>query len=131
MTQNTQPKNWHATFSRISIIIIILCTVFDICLVLYIIVFNSASSIHNGVPQEPLQTLSTYTNLDKLYAKKIYNTSHLPIINLPRNYFQVSSAHPRAQFPYWTNMKLSAEGNITFAEYRFVVTSEVSIFSFI
>ena len=70
-------------------------------------------------------------NLDELYAKKQYNTRHSPIINIPRNYFQVSSAQPRAQFPYWINMNLSLEGNITFAEYRFVVTAEVSISSFI
>ena len=126
-TQQSQPV--HATFSRISIIIIIICTILDIFLVLYIVV--SGSSADNGVPQEPLQTLSTYMNLDELYAKKQYNTRHRPIINMPRNYFQVSSAHPRAQFPYWTNMKLSKEGNLTFAEYRFVVTSEVSISSFI
>jgi hypothetical protein len=68
-------------------------------------------------------------NLDELYAKKNYSTRHLPIMNIPRNYFQISSAHPQAQFPYWSNMKLSAEGNITLAEYRFVVTSEVSIFN--
>lgn len=67
-------------------------------------------------------------NLDELYAKKENITRHPPIINFPRNYFQVSSAHPRAQFPYWSNMKLSTEGNITFAEYRFLVTSEVSNF---
>ena len=105
-----------------------LCTILDIFLVFYIIVFNSGSSTHNGVLQEPLQTLSTYMNLDELYAHKIYKTRHLPIINIPRNYFQVSSAHPRTQLPYWSNMKLSSEGNITFAEYRFLVTSEVSIF---
>ena len=69
-------------------------------------------------------------NLDELYAKKNYTGRHHPILNIPRNYFQVSSAHPRAQFPYWSNMKLSPEGNITFAEYRFAVTSEVSISSF-
>lgn len=70
-------------------------------------------------------------NLDELYAKKQYKTRHPPIINMPRNYFQVSSAQPQAQFPYWTNMELSTEGNITFAERRFMVTSEVSISSFI
>jgi len=116
----------HATFLRVSIVTITICTVLDISLILYLIIFDSGSSAHHGVLPEPLETLSTYMNLDELYATKIYTTRHLPIINLPRNYFQVSSIHPQAHFPYWTSMNLTTDGNITLAEYHFVVTPEVS-----
>jgi hypothetical protein len=112
-------------------ITITICTILDIIFIFYLIVYNSGSSTRNGVLPEPLETLSTYINLDELYATKQYITRHLPIINLPRNHFQVSSAHPQAHFPYWKNMELTTEGNITCAEYRFVVTPKVSISCFI
>ena len=117
----------QSAFLCVSIIIITLCTVLDITLVLYLIVFSPGLSAHNDVLPGPLETLSTYINLDELYATKNYTTRHHPIINMPRNYFQVSSDDPQAHFPYWTSTKLTAEGNFTLAEYRFVVTPKVSI----
>ena len=109
---------------RISTIIISICGILDVLFIAYIFGFKTETFL-DAYPAKPLQTLSTYINFDELYAKKSYITRHPPLLNRPRNYFQVSSEDRDKSFPYWFSVGLQVQGYFLYEDYRLLVTPKV------
>ncbi|KAJ6577327.1 hypothetical protein B0H19DRAFT_932476 [Mycena capillaripes] len=108
---------------RIATIIIVLCTVVDMLLLLYLGVRHVANQRPGHDEQEDLEIRSPYVNLAELYSQTgMKSSKHSPIVNHARFFSQVSSTEPHKVFPPYGLMRPIADGMVPEYQRRLLVT---------
>jgi len=110
---------------RIATIIIVLCTVIDMLLLLYLGVRHFANQRPGHDEQEDLEMeiRSPYVNLAELYSQTSMKSSkHDPIVNHARQFIQISSTEPHKVFPPYGLMRPIADGMVPEYQRRLLVT---------
>jgi len=114
---------------RMATIIIVICTVIDMFLVLYlgIIQHRSANQRAGYDEQEDLVIRSPYVNLAELYSQTgLKSSKHPPIVNHARAFVQISSREPHKVFPPYGLMRPIADGMVPEYQRRLLVTPTIS-----
>jgi hypothetical protein len=113
---------------RIATCIIVLCTVIDMLLLLYLGV--QQHSAHRPVgrdEQEDLEIRSPYVNLAELYSQtSLKSSKHDPLVNHARAFIQISSTEPHKIFPPYGLMRPIADGMVPEYQRHLVVTPTIS-----
>ncbi|KAF8207226.1 hypothetical protein K438DRAFT_1815919, partial [Mycena galopus ATCC 62051] len=113
---------------RIATCIIVLCTVIDMLLLLYLGV--QQHSAHRPVgrdEQEDLEIQSPYVNLAELYSQtSLKSSKHDPLVNHARAFIQISSTEPHKIFPPYGLMRPIADGMVPEYQRHLVVTPTIS-----
>ncbi|KAH7912744.1 hypothetical protein BJ138DRAFT_1112041 [Hygrophoropsis aurantiaca] len=113
--------------TRWAIMIIAICTVFDLVLVSCVGVQYVRSTFWSQ-PHEPLEMRSSYVNLDVLYSNPTVNKTsrHGPITSHARAFAQVSSAQPDRVYPSYVGREIRKEGVLPLYERHLMVTPEIA-----
>ncbi|KAJ7914874.1 hypothetical protein B0H13DRAFT_2001459 [Mycena leptocephala] len=112
---------------RIATIIIVLCTVIDMLLLLYLGIQHHSANRRAGHEEEDLEIRSPYVNLAELYSQtSLKSSKHDPIINHARAFVQISSTEPHKVFPPYGLMRPIADGMVPEYQRRLLVTPTIS-----
>ncbi|KAK7032901.1 hypothetical protein R3P38DRAFT_2919606 [Favolaschia claudopus] len=113
---------------RLATLIILLCTVIDLLLIVYLGV--QQHSVRNKVPgaeDDDLEIRSPYVNLAELYAQTpLKSSKHDPIVNHARAFVQISATEPHKVFPPYGLMRPIADGMVPEYQRHLLVTPTMS-----
>ncbi|KAJ7844411.1 hypothetical protein B0H14DRAFT_997040 [Mycena olivaceomarginata] len=113
---------------RVATTIIVLCTVIDMLLLLYLGVHqHSANKTAGSEDHDDLEIRSPYVNLASLYSQtSLQSSKHDPIVNHARAFVQISSTEPHKVFPPYGLMRPTGDGMVPEYQRHLLVTPTIS-----
>ncbi|KAF7375125.1 hypothetical protein MSAN_00398900 [Mycena sanguinolenta] len=112
---------------RVATSIIVLCTVIDCMLLLYLGVQQHSAQRNAARDEEDLEIRSPYVNLAELYSQtSLKSSKHDPIVNHARAFVQISSTEPHRIFPPYGLLRPIADGMVPEYQRHLLVTPTIS-----
>ncbi|KAJ6448888.1 hypothetical protein C8R45DRAFT_1114956 [Mycena sanguinolenta] len=112
---------------RVATGIIVLCTVIDCLLLLYLGVQQHSAHRNAARDEEDLEIRSPYVNLAELYSQtSLKSSKHDPIVNHARAFVQISSTEPHRIFPPYGLLRPIADGLVPEYQRHLLVTPTIS-----